>query len=581
MDQDKKLAIEPGSRFPIIRLIDAIPKVFSVGDEVLFRGYDNKSNRVEYVCCEDYRIKKASTMSPSDFYTLTGVDIFVNTAEVELVKSKTTRPPLKDNVLRRWNGSAFVPNENIVLGRAKDIILPNGERRYAKYAIVSMNDVIASHQQETFASSEGYPVNESGYNINDRNYQGDRAAQAIVQQYASNLEPELLITNVATPSGTPIISTDGIVISGNNRTMSLKLASSNAKAKYALYLDTLRSEAMVFGLDMTTMKVEKPILVRIDYDFEAYTTQELAKYNAQETKGKHPVDKAVELANILQENAACQASLPKILGEYERISDFYSTPSDCYKMIKLIEGCGILNQNEIVTYFDKDTNSFTEGGKDFLETTLVAIVLQRDALIAANTDGVKSLRQVLVTTLPVLMANKSLGEPALNRYLNDAVEFQLEVKNSGLKFGEYLAQGNLFEAKKYPVKALVLNRLLQLGRNAFKAAISSYNASILSSAGATMFGEPVTPEEAFDLLIKSKIDNADVKAIDDYAKRCGICQHSKGDNTIESKPTTPLSTKSIERRIRVFNMLIQQADSNTKKRLERRIRVFELLLTNV
>src|SRR4051812_34621797 len=92
------------------------------------------------------------------------------------------------------------------------------------YAIVELEEIIASHNEITFASSAGYPVNEAGRNINDRNYQDDPAAQQNVMEIAQHLEPERLIELGSKPSGTPIISPDGFVVSGNNRVMSLKLA---------------------------------------------------------------------------------------------------------------------------------------------------------------------------------------------------------------------------------------------------------------------------------------------------------------------------------------------------------------------
>ena len=61
-------------------------------------------------------------------------------------------------------------------------------------------------------------------------------------EFAQNLEPERLITTSRTPSGSPIITIDGIVVSGNNRTMSLKLAAKNYPEKYKAYYDFLDEE---------------------------------------------------------------------------------------------------------------------------------------------------------------------------------------------------------------------------------------------------------------------------------------------------------------------------------------------------
>ena len=94
----------------------------------------------------------------------------------------------------------------ITKGKEISIKLPNGEARDAQFALVELDQLVPSHNYRTFASSEGYPLTETGHNINDRNYSGDQAAQGAVINYAQNLDPTLLITTSRTPDGTPIIN---------------------------------------------------------------------------------------------------------------------------------------------------------------------------------------------------------------------------------------------------------------------------------------------------------------------------------------------------------------------------------------
>ena len=127
--------------------------------------------------------------------------------------------------------------------------MPISEKRKAQFMIVDLDDVIASHNEENFSPSKGYPVNELGNSINDRNYKDDPDSQKAVMDYARNLEPERLITTSRTPSGTPIITKDGFIVSGNNRTMSLKLAKSQHPERYKEYLKFLQEEIEAFGFD--------------------------------------------------------------------------------------------------------------------------------------------------------------------------------------------------------------------------------------------------------------------------------------------------------------------------------------------
>ncbi|MCC6581958.1 MAG: hypothetical protein IT440_16125, partial [Phycisphaeraceae bacterium] len=220
-------------------------------------------------------------------------------------------------------------------GRKTVIHLPNGETRQGQFVIVDLRDIKASHDEQSFADTPGYPRNPDGNNINDRNYTGDLGAQALVDEYARNLEPGLLVSTGRTPEGTPIINKAGFVVSGNNRTMSAKLALAKYPARYQAYRDFLQEELSAFGInenefiDRITLNgrdgyIHAPFLVRIDYDIPALTTDELAKYNQSSTKSERPVDKTVKLSNILRENSTCGKQIPKLFEDDDTMSEFYA-----------------------------------------------------------------------------------------------------------------------------------------------------------------------------------------------------------------------------------------------------------------
>ena len=61
-------------------------------------------------------------------------------------------------------------NGNIVLGRERKLIFPNDVEHKSYFAIVELGDIIASHNEVTFAISKGYPYDANGKSVNDRNY---------------------------------------------------------------------------------------------------------------------------------------------------------------------------------------------------------------------------------------------------------------------------------------------------------------------------------------------------------------------------------------------------------------------------
>lgn len=417
--------------------------------------------------------------------------------------------------------------------------LPNGEQRTAQFAIVDLDDITASHNELTFSSSEGYPTNQYGQNINDRNYQDDPAAQQHVLEIAQNLKPEGLIELTSKPSGTPIISKDGFVVSGNNRVMSLKLAVKRFPENYQKYKQYLASEADAFGFaptvgasllmnesialpgssysDPKTVKLKYPVLVRIDEDIPALNTTELAKYNLDTKKGERPVDRLIKLSNILRENEKCRQVVISIVDGYETFSEFFGPGAqpgnDRRKMLQAFMDCGLIPAARVPEYYSD--NMFTEAGKDFIENVLASIILDPDSLKVAGAEGVKRFRQILITSLPVLIANENLSQGSLKKYINEAIIIQYRLQPFG-SFDEYLVNQSLFEEDTPDVKSFYINRLLDQGRNKFKEQIIRYNEAIKSNSGSGLFGESaqLTPDEIFQKTIVAVLHPVDVRLID-------------------------------------------------------------------
>jgi|GEM_PF-6862553 len=394
-------------------------------------------------------------------------------------------------------------------GREIEIVLPTGEKRKSQFAIVDLDNIIPSHNFRSFASSKGYPTTPAGENINDRNYSRDESAQAAVKGYAQNLTPSLIITTSRDESGTPIISTDGFVVSGNNRTMSLKLAAADFPSKYQEYKNFLIEEAGAYGFtEDQVLDFEgqgyKPVLVRYDYDFPEYNTLEMSKYNKGSMKSEKALDKVIKLSAILEASTRCNEVIANIVGQFDTFSDFYRVKSDQKKLANALVDCNILTTSELPAYYDN--NVFTKVGKDFLENLLAAMVLSKNALIAAEEEGVKEFRNHIIVSLPILIKNHQLKNGGLREQINEAIVLQQKIKSSGLSFKDYMAQTSLFGETVNP-KAAYINRLLSKGRNVFKSSIDGYNTTVIqteSSAG--LFGDNPTPDEAFEHWIVGAID---------------------------------------------------------------------------
>ena len=460
----------------------------------------------------------------------------------------------------------------IALGKNITLSMPNGEKRRGQFAIVELTDVLASHNELTFAPSKGYPVNDRGQNINDRNYEDDVAAQERVRDNARNLDPYRLITTSRTPSGTPIVAgeqIDGkwIVVSGNNRTMSTKIAERMYGDNYRDYLEALCGELESFGFSRTDKKeridchkgqliylptgddysinndayyFKLPFLIRIDYDFPAFQTQELAKYNQSTMKGKRAVDKTIERSNSLRENPLCKTRIPAMIDEYERMSDFYADRNAQKRMLEALLQCNIITEQSIPEYFDD--GYFTNAGKELVESVLAGVVLEKEALKAAERDGIKQARRVIVYAMPVLVANSALpGSGNLIPHINNAILYLNEMKSSGLPFDQYINQGALFSEKEWHPWAIYLSRLMSQGQRKFKWAIKAFNESVKRNTGAALFSDQnVTPEEAFQAYVIDHIPADEAKLIQAHSKdSAGSIQSLIEGLSIKTKEITP------------------------------------------
>jgi predicted kinase len=431
--------------------------------------------------------------------------------------------------------------EKILYGRKKPMTLPNGEKRTTQYVIVDLDEIKASHNEHTFQDTEGYPLNEHGRNINDRNYKNDVAAQQTVISIAQNIDGDKLIELTSSPSGTPIIDKNGIVVSGNNRVMSLKLAANKYPDQYQKYLDVLASEVESFGFKYTvgsallmhdrialpdssfdnpkSVTFSHPVLVRIDEDIPALNTTELAKYNLISKKGERPVDKAVKLGNILRENERCRNVILSVIDGYEAFSDLYSSAgrNDRKKLVQSFIDCGLIPEQQMVSYYND--GEFTDQGKDFVESVLSAMILSPDALNVAGLEGVKRLRQTIISSLPVLITNENLPDNAsLQVNISQAIVIEHKIRQVG-DFSDYVRSQSMFGDEDFKEKSFVINRVLDQGRNTFKEAIKKYNEAVKNNSGNALFaGEQLSLTEIFNKTIASLVSSADMRLIEQKFK---------------------------------------------------------------
>lgn len=415
-----------------------------------------------------------------------------------------------------------------VTGNKKTVTLPDGTKIKCHYKIVEAEAPTASHDERTFAPSKGFPTTKDGKSVNDRDYQNDADAQESVRKIASNFNSLAL-------ESPPIVTKDGIVISGNNRTMSSKLAARQGTDK--AYLQDLREMADEYGIEPEDLNgFENPrLILETDNEHEGdYTTEEFAQFNRDTKKTMNNVEKAVKLTKTL--NAEKIHSIAESLQGYDTMGELYADVKGCQEFVNKLISAGIIGENEKAQYCRTD-GTLNDTGKDFCETVLVGGVLNEDNIRKLDGAGGKRIRQKLVRAILPLIENKGTGkEYSFNTELNDAVNIAVIVAKDHDTFPNvktYLSQGNLFGEKEPDAATSRLAEIIHdEGEKAFAQRMKDLGTGLRASASGEQdifLGGVESKESLLNRFLEIK------KSITDILSKLGKREQSASEDEIDSE----------------------------------------------
>lgn len=344
---------------------------------------------------------------------------------------------------------------------------PDGDKIHGIYKVVSADDVLASHNEQTFAQTKNFPTTETGTTVNDRDYSKDRNAQGQVIEIASNFDSRAI-------NDTPVVDSNGIVISGNNRTMSRKLSATNKTD--ATYLEELNDKAEMFGIDPESIKgIQNPMLVFEPKENMPYTTETFAKFNKVTRKEKGPIEKAVEIAKTITDKARRQIS--SIYENATKASDITSDSKNAKELKNVLIGNKIIDQKELPRYFDVNKNVFTKEGVAFLENLLMGGALNESSLRALDVESMGDIRRKIIGSVVQLTRNSSLDENSLSENISNAIGVANTLKKSGLSLLEYISQGDIFDNKSMSRDDFMVADAM-INDKDFKGFLDNYNNTV-------------------------------------------------------------------------------------------------------
>ena len=330
-------------------------------------------------------------------------------------------------------------------GSTANVLTERGLVVPVAYRIVDASALVTSHT-DTLDTNPNFPPE-----LQPR----DRTRAASEQQITSienQIRPELLGASVKASDGAPIVGADGVVESGNARSIALRRAYATGKAEgYKAWLREHASEFGLAGVDVDGMRA--PVLVRV-----AQGARDRAEFARQANESAIAAMSPVELA---------QADAQR-LGTLEGLA----TNED--GTINLAQSRGVVDAflRDVVSPADLNTTTTAEGGLSQAGLTRLRNAIFTRAygdpeLLGQLTEALDgNVRNILagmvraapeVARLRDLQAEGARHEIPIFDDLAQAVEEFRAMRRDGVTMAQREAQGGLFgDDLPAPVRNLVI-----------------------------------------------------------------------------------------------------------------------------
>lgn len=458
-------------------------------------------------------------------------------AEQEAVGTHAVNPKIK----AKWDGATKVE------GNPNAITLADGSTIRGHYVLTEAGAATTSHDvNNAYEPTEGFPVDENGESVNDRDYKRDKDAQRIVRDMADSYDSRALQTPV-------IVSKDGVVLSGNNRTMSGEIAAKNGTDK--AYVDHLREFGAMFGFTPEQIDgMQHPRVVFVPDEELPYDASTFARFNAEQQKKQSKPEHAVKLGKIVPDNVF--TSITNDISRFDRMSDYYADDKSVASAISQLLDAGVINEMQLPEL--RTGNALSAAGKELIENTLIGKVFQTSPDAVRQIISTPTLRQSVVMGLNEIANNRTLAKSGydLSKELAAAVDLvsraksdSPEIYKEGMPVSPYGRQQGLFDDEYGDSRVtdgvtLLFADLLNSGKPSdLRKVLSTYNNEAASSAAGQidMFSGDVTSKEEILKNVNEYFRNATPKeqqalidaAVAERKRRAEAAEPAGGDEASE------------------------------------------------
>lgn len=385
-----------------------------------------------------------------------------------------------------------------VVGNKRTRTLADGTKIKGHYEIVEADSLTPSHNaNDGYKKSEGFPVNEEGKTINDRDYENDKQAQLVTDMIAMKYDGQAV-------DQVPVVTTDGIVVDGNGRTMAGQKAAKDGTD--GAYLEALKENAENYGFTAEQIEqsgLKHPRLVLVSDEPMKYNTATFAKFNKNEKKAQGNTQQAVANSKKLSAD-----EIGAIVSEIEgsgSLDAFFNNPSAINSLLTRLVDKGVIGLNEVAGLREGE-NKLSASGKDFVKNLLLGSVFSENTIRMMGADAM--LKTKALNGIRAVTDNMKLGDYALMKEIDQAVQLLYEARQGGSGVDAYLRTPAMFgenAADRFDPISQAIALALEGKAEDFRELMMAYNRNAAPYADASqteMFGERPTKEDFVNEFLK-------------------------------------------------------------------------------
>ena len=280
-----------------------------------------------------------------------------------------------------------------------------------------------------------------------------QASQQQIDNVARNLVPESLLMDFhALDKGAPIVGDDGMVESGNGRTLALMRARDQYPEKWAEYQAKLKQQLDEQGIDAKEAEgIENPVLVRVREDKNIDRAAFAKEANQAAVLQMSPLEQAKVDAQLVKTDSLSNFQIK----DGQSIDQALRTRANAPFVKKFVGG---LPKNEAAVLQRAD-GTLNRMGIWRMKAAIFSKIFPGDAgdrladtFLESLDSGIKNFENAIGDIMPKLARAESMiasGERgkglSLSRDFSKAIDMLARLKESGMPVRDYLRQGSLFE----------------------------------------------------------------------------------------------------------------------------------------